>query len=265
MHRLLAAADDATGDLVAILGTATAAVAVAIIGYAVWRVRRSALDGGERSLLDGMRMTAQAQDLKQKAKRKQRELAEDPHVDQGWLGLLADKAEVTAKQVDEHLQRQHAALTRARTSFWASTLAGAIGLVLVFLGLFLAIDDVPDQGLVTALAGAVPATLAGLLYLLSALAAREAADQFEKLCVNVRRTELIRETLRLSTQLADPWRRERVHAVVALQTVFPDASPAEVIRLLGEHHDDAPTPPPPRPAEPEPETSLELSDREPAG
>ncbi|GAB3941894.1 hypothetical protein GCM10029976_061990 [Kribbella albertanoniae] len=136
---------------------------------------------------------------------------------------FAELARTSRQEAEIYLEHHHLALKHHATYQQASLWAGVLGFAIVLVGGVLTYVAGLDVGVVTALAGALPAVAAGLLFRQANLVADRAAENLRGLETSVRRFNSVQAAKEIADQIADVPTRNRMYEMIGQQLLADQA------------------------------------------
>ncbi|GLZ56392.1 hypothetical protein [Actinomycetospora sp. NBRC 106378] len=145
---------------------------------------------------------------------------------------LVDDDGTSEKKATYYLEHHRAAVSQQKVSFYASLVLGAVAAILVLVGAAIVVLTGQDAGTITALFGALPAALSGLLFFQSRDAGKRSDESARQLAKSVEQGESTARAMKIANSLRDQTVKEKLLGIAALQLIFPDAVPSQLGSIL---------------------------------
>ncbi|MFC6879949.1 MULTISPECIES: TRADD-N-associated membrane domain-containing protein [Actinomadura] len=203
--------------MAAILVILVAALAAVFIGRAQDRQLREEAGHAEQ-VFARVRHDPDDGEIRLPARRKARGDAE-PEIMQ--TEGIAAVSRTTSQEAQIYLQHHRIALKHHSAYQRASLWSGLMGFSVVLVGAALTYVAGLDVGVVTALAGVIPAAAGRLLFRQSNIIGDRAADNLRGLEDSVRRFNALQGALAATAEIGDRQTRNRMYEVIGMHMLFP--------------------------------------------
>ena len=130
------------------------------------------------------------------------------------------------QQAEVYLEHHRIALKYHSDFQRASLWAGLLGFSVVVVGAALTYFVGLDVGVVTAVAGAIPAAAGRLLFHQAEAVGGHAAENLRRLEDSVQNFNAQQAALATTAEIGDPQIRDRMYEVIALRMLFPNGKPS---------------------------------------
>jgi hypothetical protein len=141
-------------------------------------------------------------------------------------------SEVAQRRAKVYVEHHQAALRQQRAAFWSSLTVGALGLVLIIVGIAFALFGTTEVGVLTSVSSLLPGAASALLFNQSKAAGTRADENLERLTASVERAEAVQTCIQVATGLRHEPTRDRIVAIASLLAAFPGGSLQELSAIV---------------------------------
>lgn len=210
-------------ETVVILVVAAVMILVAVLGAAYvgrTQIRRRHAESAYATLVFEQIMSREPDDAtfitELSARRRTRSLATGPVIDD-----LAAISRTAMQEAEIYLEHHRLALRHHSAYQQASLWSGLLGFSVILVGAALTYFVGLDTGIVTAVAGVIPAAAGRLLFRQADVVGRRAAENLRALEESVRRYSALQAALAAADEIGDRQARNRMYEMIGLHMLFP--------------------------------------------